>query len=184
MIFDNGAKIIHGGANQTFRTDVNLYPGHRLAFILLSNQGYQVDHFISAVQLTASVEAIVLGRTTPPLSQGWSVRWMGWGLGLFVLVLGLFQTRNLLSLRGWSEHSRKLSPSRKAWDVAVSFFIPTAILVVVFWQVSRFYGDRFNLWTNLAYFGLGLPDVFILMLIGSLPDYFQGIVKIIIWRKG
>lgn len=183
MIYDNGEKIIHGGANQTFRTDVNLYPRRERAFILLSNQGYQVDHFISAAQLTASVEAVVLEQTAPPITQGWSVRWIGWGVGLFVLFLGLYQTRNLLSLRGWSERSRKMTPARRAWDVAVSFLVPTAILVIVFWQVSRFYGERFNLWTNLAYFGRGLPDVFILMLIGNLPDYIQGIVKIILWRK-
>lgn len=183
MIFDGGAKIIHGGANQTFRTDVNIYPFRSRAFVLLTNQGYQVDHFISASQLTASVEAIVLGNTPPPISQGWSVRWMGWGLGLFVLALGIFQTRNLLALRGWSERTRSLFPAKRAFDVAISFLIPTAILVVVFWQVSNFYGDRFNLWTNLAYFRLGLPDVFILMLVGSLPDYIQGFVKILLWWR-
>lgn len=56
------------------------------------------------------------------------------------------------------------------------------ILVVVFWQISTFYGDRFNLWTNLAYFRLGLPDVFMLMLVGSLPDYLQGVIKLFLWR--
>jgi CubicO group peptidase (beta-lactamase class C family) len=184
MIFDGGAKIVHGGANQTFRTNVNIYPFRNRAFVLLTNQGYQVDHFISASQLTNSVEAIVLGRTPAPISQGWSVQWMGWGLGIFVLALGIFQARNLLSLRGWSERTRSLSPVKRAFDVAISFLIPTAILVVVFWQVSAFYGDRFNLWTNLAYLRPGLPDVFILMLVGSLPDYLQGIIKIFLWRRG
>lgn len=183
MIFDGGAKIVHGGANQTFRTDVNIYPFRHRAFVLLTNQGYQVDHFISAAQLTASAESIILGNSPIPASQGWSVRWMGWGLGLFVLALGIFQTRNLLSLRSWSEHTRSLSPVKRAFDVAISFIIPTAILIVVFWQVSAFYGDRFNLWTNLAYFRLALPDVFILMLVGSLPDYIQGIIKLFLWRK-
>jgi CubicO group peptidase (beta-lactamase class C family) len=181
-IYDNGAKIVHGGANQTFRTEVNLYPRQGRAFVLLTNQGYQVDHFVSASQLTASVEAIVLGRTPPPVSQGWSVRWMGWGLGLFVLALGILHTRNFLSLRSWSERTRSLPPAKRACDVAISFLIPTVILVVVFWQISAFYGDRFNLWTNLAYFRLGLPDIFILMLVGSLPDYTQGIIKLFLWR--
>lgn len=181
--YDNGAKIMHGGANQTFRTEVNIYPFRKRAFVLLTNQGYQVDHFISAAQLTASVEAIVLGNTPPPVSQGWSVRWMGWGLGFFVLALGMLHTRNFLSLRGWSDRTRSLPPVKRAFDVAISFLIPTVILVVVFWQVSAFYGDRFNLWTNLAYLRLGLPDVFILMLIGTLPDYIQGVIKIFLWRK-
>lgn len=34
-------KILHGGANQTFRTDVNLYPKAGRAFILLTNEGHQ-----------------------------------------------------------------------------------------------------------------------------------------------
>ena len=179
IIVDDGAKIIHGGANQTFRTDVNLYPRADRAFILLTNEGHQVDHFVSAAQLTASVEAVVLGRTPLPVSQGWSVRWVGWGLGILVLGLAILHTRNFLALRGWRERARRMTPARRALDVAISFIIPTAILVVVFWQVSAFYGNRFNLWTNLAYFRLGLPDVFVLMIVGTLPDYVQGVVKLV-----
>jgi CubicO group peptidase (beta-lactamase class C family) len=183
MIYDGGAKIVHGGANQTFRTEVNLYPFRKRAFVLLTNQGYQADHFISAGQLTASVEALVLGNTPQPVSQGWSVRWMGWGLGLFVLALGMLHTRNFLSLRSWSSRTRSLSPVKRAFDVAISFIIPTAILVVVFWQVSAFYGNRFNLLTSLAYMRFGMPDVFILMLVGTIPDYLQGIIKLFLWYR-
>jgi CubicO group peptidase (beta-lactamase class C family) len=182
-IYENGAKIVHGGANQTFRTEVNLYPDRGRAFVLLTNEGYQVDHFISARQLTNSVEAVALSRTPPAVSDGWSVQWMGWGLGIFVLALGLLHTRNFLSLRGWSERTRSLSPVKRAWDIAVSFLIPTVILIVIFWQVSSFYGDRFNLLTNLAYMRFGLPDVFILMLVGILPDYIQGIIKLILFAR-
>ena len=183
-IFDGGAKIVHGGANQTFRTNVNLYPHQNRAFVLLTNQGYQVDHFVSAGQLTASVEAILLGRTPPPVSQGWSVQQMGWGLGIFVLVLTALHIRNFLSLRGWSERSRQWTTAKRAWNVAISFLIPTLILTIVFWQVSSFYGNRFNLWMNLAYVRLVLPDIFILMLVGTLPDYIQGFIKIFMWRRG
>lgn len=101
IIVDGGAKILHGGANQTFRTDVNLYPQADRAFVLLTNEGHQVDHFVSAAQLTASVEAVILGRTPPPVGQGWSVRWVGWGLGALVLGLVVLHTRNLLALRDW-----------------------------------------------------------------------------------
>jgi hypothetical protein len=103
---------------------------------------------------------------------------MGWALGIFVVALALFQTRNLLGLRGWRERACTMSPGKRARDVAISFIIPTVILLVVFWQVSAFYGDRFNLWTNLAYFRLGLPDIFILMLVGVIPDYVQGLAKV------
>lgn len=177
-IVEDGAKIFHGGANQSFRTEVNLYPRRGRAFVLLTNQGYQVDHFISAAQLTASVEAIVLGRTPPPVSQGWSVRWVGWAIGLLVLGLLVLHTRNFLALRGWRARARRMTPARRGLEIAISFLIPTVILAVVFSQVSAFYGNRFNLWTNLAYLRLGLPDVSILMVVGTLPDYVQGAIKL------
>ena len=183
VIVDGGQKIIHGGANQTFRTDVNIYPSRRRAFILLDNEGHQFDHFVSTGQLTAAVEAVVLGNPPVATAQGWSVRWMGWGLGLFVLALSVLHTRNFLALRNWRERVRKFSPAKRAWDVAISFLIPTIILGVVFWQVSGFYGNRFNLWTNLAYMRLGLPDVFILMIIGTVPDYLQGVIKLFLAGK-
>lgn len=184
IIVDGGAKIIHGGANQTFRTDVNLYPEAGRAFILLTNEGHQVDHFISAAQLTASVEAVVLDRTPVPASQGWSVRWIGSALGLLVLLLVVLAARNFLALRTWRERARRMTPGRRVLDVAISFIVPTAILAVVFWQGSTFYGNRFNLWTNLAYFRFGLPDVFVLMIVGSLPDYAQGIIKLVWALRG
>ncbi len=178
MIRDGGAKIVHGGANQTFRTDVNLYPRDGRAFVILSNLGHQADHFISTAQVADSVEAVVLGRTAPPVSRGWSVRWIGWAIGLLILGLIGLHIRNFLALRGWRARARQMTPAKRALDIAVSFIIPTVILVVVFSQVSAFYGNRFNLWTNLAYFRLGLPDVFILMIVGTLPDYTQGIIKL------
>jgi CubicO group peptidase (beta-lactamase class C family) len=178
MIADNGAKIFHGGANQTFRTEVNIYPGLDRAFTLLSNEGYQVDHFVSASQLASTVEAFVRGGSPPPVSQGWSVRWVGWGLAALVFGLIALHTRNFLALRGWGERARQMSRARRAVDVAISFLIPAVILVVVFSQVKAFYGDRFSLWRSLIYMPWGLPDVFILLLIGTLPDFTQGVIKL------
>lgn len=179
-IVDGGAKIFHGGANETFHTEVNLYPKRDRAFVLLVNQGHQVDHFIAAGQLTNSVEAVVLGRTPPPVSQGWSVRWIGWGAGILVLALVVLHTRSFYVLfNGWIERTRRLSPLRKVWEVAFSFLIPTAILIFIISQLKAFYGYRFNLLTTFAYMRLGLPDVFVLMLIGTLPDYIQGIIKLV-----
>ncbi|HNS51580.1 MAG TPA: serine hydrolase domain-containing protein [Anaerolineae bacterium] len=183
MIVDGGAKIFHGGANETFRTDVNLYPRRDRAFVVLTNEGHQIDHFVSASQLAGSVEAAVLGRAAPPASQGLSVCWIGWGLGVLVLALIVLHTRNFLALRTWSKRARKLSTTRRALDVALSFLIPAIILVVVLSQLKSFYGYRFNLVTTLAYFRLSLPDVFILMVIGTVPDLVQGITKLILWGK-
>jgi len=44
--------------------------------------------------------------------------------------------------------------------------------------VSRFYGNRFNLVSSLAYMRQGMPDIFILMLVGTLPDLIQGFIKL------
>jgi CubicO group peptidase (beta-lactamase class C family) len=183
FIVDGGAKIFHGGANEAFRTDVNLYPKQGRGFVLLINQGHQVDHFISAVQLSNSVEAFVLGRPPVPVDQGWSVRWVGWGVGIIVLGLSILHFHNFRSLRGWGERAKGMSNGKRIWDVGLSFLIPTVILVFVMIQVRGFYGDRFNLWPTLVNLRLVLPDVFILMLIGSVPDYVQGIIKVILWHK-
>jgi len=181
FIYDNGTKIVHGGANQTFRTEVNLYPRIDRGFILLTNEGYQVDHFISAGQLTASVEAVVLGKTPPSIKQGWSVKWIGWAIGIFVLGLCVLHTRNFLALRGWKERMRGATRIRRIMDVAISFLIPVIITTIIFWQVSRFYGNRFNLVSSLAYMRQGMPDIFILMLVGTLPDLIQGFIKLFLW---
>ncbi|MBW6467099.1 MAG: beta-lactamase family protein [Brevefilum sp.] len=183
FVVDGGAKIFHGGANETFRTDVNLYPNQGRGFVLLINQGYQVDHFISAVQLRDSVEAFVLGRSPIPVDQGWSVRWVGWGIGVLVLGLSILHVHNFLGLRTWLERDKGMSKGKRIWDIGLSFLIPTVILVFVMIQVRGFYGDRFNLWPTLVSLRLVMPDVFILMLIGSLPDYVQGMIKIILWQK-
>ncbi len=181
FIYDNGSKIVHGGANQTFRTEVNLYPKVDRAFVLLTNEGHQVDHFVSASQLTAGVEAVVLGNTPPSIKQGWSVKWIGWGIGLFVLALCVLETRNFLSLRGWRERIALVSPAKRNWDIAISFLIPVIITTFVFWQVGNFYGNRFNLVSSIAYMRQGMPDIFILMLIGTFPDLIQGFIKIFLW---
>jgi CubicO group peptidase (beta-lactamase class C family) len=183
FIVDGGAKIFHGGANETFRTDVNLYPNQGLGFVLLINQGHQVDHFISAVQLRDSVEAFVLGRTSIPVDQGWSVRWVGWGIGGLVLGLSALHVFNFMGLRTWIERAKGMSKGKRIWDVGLSFLIPTVILVFVMIQVRGFYGDRFNLWPTLVSLRLVMPDVFLLMLIGSVPDYVQGIIKVSLWVK-
>jgi hypothetical protein len=182
-IVDGGSKIFHGGANEAFRTEVNFYPRLGRAFVLLTNEGHQVDHFVSAKQLADSVEAIVLSQTPPPVSQGWSVRWIGWALGGLVLILMALHIRNFLALRGWRERARRMKPGKRVFDIVISFIIPTVILIVVFSQIKAFYGNRFNLLTSAAYFRLGLSDVFILLLIGTLPDYVQGGIKLALTRR-
>ncbi len=174
----DGTKIYHGGANETFRTDVNIYPKRERAFVLLVNQGHLVDHFVSSPQLTNTVEAVVLGNAPLPVEQGWSVRWMGWGLGVIFLALIVLHTRNFINLFSrWSVRARSMAPVKLAIDVAINFIVPGVILMILFSQMQAFFGYRFNLLTNFVQFPTIMPDVFLLVLVGTLPDYIQGVIK-------
>ncbi len=106
------------------------------------------------------------------------MRHIGWLLLVAVLALGLFQLRNLLSLRGWKERARGWSTGKKVWDVALSFLIPTIILAVVFNRVQAFMGYRFNFTYQMVTLFRTLPDIGVLMVLGSIPDYIQGFVKL------
>jgi hypothetical protein len=176
--FVEDGHVFHGGANETFKTFVDVYTKRDMSIVLLINQGYMLDHYISAPQVFNGVEAIVLGRTPPSLTQGWSVTYMGWALGLFVLGLIVLHTRNFLALRGWQERAKTWSTLRKAWDVAISFLIPTVILFIVYTQLKAFYGYRLNLTYQLIIMSRTLGDIAVLMLVGSVPDYVQGLIKL------
>ena len=71
-----------------------------------------------------------------------------------------------------------MTPARRRLDVAASFIIPTVILIVVFSQMRAFFGDRFNPGTYLAMMRYTLPDVFVLMIVGTIPDFAQGAIKL------
>ena len=176
--FVEQGHIFHGGANETFKTYVDIYPLRDMSIVLLINQGYMFDHYISAPQIFKGVEAIVLGRTPPSVSEGWSVKHIGWLLLLFVVALTIFQIRNLLSLRGWRDRAREWSTGKKIWDTAISFIIPTIILIAVFSGIKAFYGYRFNLTYQLVIMSRALTDIAVLMFVGSVPDYVQGFTKL------
>lgn len=181
--FVEQGHIFHGGANETFKTYVDIYPLRDMSIVLLINQGYMLDHYISAPQIFEGVEAIVLGRVPPSVSQGWSVKYIGWALLALVLALSALHIRNFLSLRGWRERARNWSTGKKVWDTAISFLIPTIILLIVFSQLKAFYGYRFNLTYQLVMMSRTLTDITILMIVGSVPDYVQGFVKLF-WLVG
>jgi CubicO group peptidase (beta-lactamase class C family) len=177
--FIGNDHIFHGGANETFKTYVDYYPSRKLGIVLLINQGYILDHYISAPQVFSSVESILLGGPSAPNSQGVSVRWLGWGLLIFSIGLATLHTRNIIHLRGWKTRARQMTLARKIWDIAVSFLIPTLILAIVYWQVKGFFGDRMNLTYQLRLIAVTVTDVAILIVLGIVPDYFQGFVKLI-----
>ena len=43
-------------------------PAARRAFVLLTNEGHLVDHYVAARQLTDAWKRIVLGKAPPPVS--------------------------------------------------------------------------------------------------------------------
>jgi hypothetical protein len=92
--------------------------------------------------------------------------------------LSALHVRNFLSLRGWTKRVGKWSTGKKIWDTAISFLIPTIILAVVFSQVRTFMGTRFNFTYQMITMFRTLPDIGVLMIVGSVPDYMQGFVKL------
>ena len=94
------------------------------------------------------------------------------------LALVALHTVNFLRLRSWRERARGMTPAKKALDIAISFIIPTVILIIVFSQMRAFFGNRFHLWTNVVMMRYTLPDVCVLMVVGTLPDFVQGFIKL------
>ena len=176
--FIGANRIYHGGANETFRTELELFPSRNIGVVLLTNQGYMMDHFISAPQMINGVRAIVLGQGAPAVSTGWSVRVIGYLLGVLVLGLILLSVKNFRDLSTWRERSKSWSTGKRIWDVAISFIIPTVILVVVLSQIKGFFGTRFNWTYQILLMFRTLPDIAILMIVGSVPDYVQGFIKL------
>ncbi len=176
--FIEPGHIFHGGANETFKTYVDLYPQKDLGIVLLINQGYLIDHYISAEQMYAGVSAIALGGQAPSTKQGPSTRTIGWALLGFVLLLLALHTRNFLALRRWRDRVQGWTPAKRAWDVAVNFLIPTVIFSTVFILAKTFFGYRFNLTYQVTTMFTMLTDISILMLVGLLPDIIQGVIKL------
>ncbi len=176
--FIGANRIYHGGANETFRTEMELFPSRKIGIVLLTNQGYMMDHFISAPQMINGVRAIVLGQDAPAVSVGWSVRVIGYLLGVLVLGLILLSIKNFRDLSTWKTRSQTWSTGKRVWDVAISFIIPTVILVVVLTQIKGFFGTRFNWTYQVLMMFRSLPDIAILMIVGSVPDYVQGFIKL------
>lgn len=175
---DEGNNLIyHGGAIDNFHTEQFFYPATGSGFILLVNQGHYLDHLMSCSQLTDGVKALLEGRNPPLVSTGISTRWIGWGIGAFVLFLLITLAKsNLIS---WKERSQGYSRSKLFWDVAINFLIPTGILLVICLFLRANLGYRFNPITYLVMLPSVMPDVFVLVVLGTLPDYIQGIIKLI-----
>lgn len=170
--------IFHGGANETFKTFVNLYPSKDIGIVLLLNQGYMFDSYFSSDQIFGGVEDIVLGRNNTPQFKGLSPRWMGHIMGLFVLGLTIFQVRNLLGLRHWRVRASRWTRRRKEEDILINFLIPSVMIAIIVWQVKGFFGYRVNLTYQLLILLRFTPDIAFLCLIGTLPDYIAGLTKL------
>lgn len=63
-------------------------------------------------------------------------------------------------------------------NVAVSFLIPTVILFLVYTQVKGFFGTRLNFTYQMVLIARSLGDIAVLMILGILPDYVQGLIKL------
>jgi CubicO group peptidase (beta-lactamase class C family) len=177
-------RIQHGGANETFKTFMATYPTKQLGLVVMINQGYLVDHYISADQLFGGVEMLALEQGQPNLAAGYAVPMLGRALLAIVLVLAAFQGWQLWQLRSWRWRARVMNRRRRAVDIGLNFAIPTMITSVVIWQVAGFFGDQFNLVQQTAMLFRWLPDIGMLIVVGTVPDYLQGIVKLVWLLRG
>ncbi len=171
-------RLQHGGANETFKTYVDLYPTKHTGIVLMINEGYLVDHYLSAEQVFGGVEKLMLGLGQPDPAEGWAVPLIGYGLLALVLALAVFQGWQVWRLGSWRRRAQTMSVAARAFDIALNFVIPTAIMSVVIWQSQQFFGYRFNLLYQARMIFQVLPDIGILMVIGIVPDYAQGIIKL------
>jgi CubicO group peptidase (beta-lactamase class C family) len=172
-------RIQHGGANETFKTYVDFYPMKHTGIVLMINEGYLIDSYISSEQMFQGVEKLVLGLGVPDPAEGVSVPTIGYALLALVTALTLFQGWQLWRLRSWRIRAQAMSARARALDIALNFLIPSVITGIVIWQSAQFFGYRFNLGYQmrmLLQFQV-MPDIGILMLVGTLPDYAQGLIK-------
>jgi CubicO group peptidase (beta-lactamase class C family) len=175
--FVENGHIYHGGANETFKSFLDIYPNRNLGFVLLINQGYMMDHYISAGQIYSGVENILLGKQPPPVSAGWSVRNIGFGLLGLVLALSILHLRSFIKLRGWREQAKQMTRTKLSIDVAINFIIPAVIFILIYTQLKGFFGYRFNLSYQMSLMFVTLMDISILMIVGLIPDLVQGLIK-------
>lgn len=181
--FVETGHIYHGGANETFRTYVDMYPKKGIGFVLLINQGYLLDHYTSMEQMASGVRLLVQGFNPPSISNAVSPRLIGLGGLLLVLILLVVHTRNFLALRDWQTRAARWSPSRRWVDIAISFLIPMGITAIILWQLQGFFGYRFNIVLQTTYIFTALPDIGLLILLGTLPDIAQGFIKLYLYFK-
>ncbi|HEY0736092.1 MAG TPA: serine hydrolase [Herpetosiphonaceae bacterium] len=174
-------RIHHGGATETFKTFMDLYPSRKLGIVLLINEGYLADHYISAEQIFGGVEQLVLGQGQPDVTSGYAVPQLGQLLLIFTLTVAAFQGWQLWRLRTWRDRAQSMTPRRRAVDIGLNFLIPSAILAVIIWRLALFFGDRFNLVQQAVMLFRVLPDIGVLMLVGTVPDYAQGLIKLWWW---
>lgn len=175
-------RIEHGGSLEAFKAEVVLYPERDLGIVVLYNQGHMLDAFVSRPQLTEGIVDLVLGREAP--RPGLSTKVLAAILVLAFAATLFSALRGLAGLRGWRARAAAMSRARRIWDVAAHFVMPTAIDAIILWQVARLFGDRFNLATIAPSMALAAPDMLAWLLIGTLPDYVQGVCKLVISRRG
>ncbi len=179
---DGLVQISHGGANECFKTELFMYPERGLGIVILMNQGYLVDAFISQPQLTAGIVARALGNSEPTsnaeASPGPSMQVIGAGMLIGFLLTAGFMLRSALKLPAWTREVAAMAPRKRAWDIASHFIIPTIIIAVGMWQAAQLFGDRFNLAVIGQVMVTRIPDIFTWLLVGTLPDYAQGLFKV------
>jgi CubicO group peptidase (beta-lactamase class C family) len=178
-----GLRLIqHGGATEFFKHEALMLPERGLGLIMMVNQGYLPSAIYVYNPMALGILDLILGFQPQNVPTGLplTMRQIGWIL-LAVLALQLaFIGWHLSRLGGWLMRTRQWSASRRMVDIALNFLITPLIAVGILYVMRDFMGRGFALRQSFD----GIPDAVILLLVGFLADYAQGIGKIWLLTRG
>ena len=145
-------RIEHGGANETYKAEVVLFPDARDAVVLLAPHDGLPAAYVAFPSLREGLVAFVRGRPPPPPVR--SVRWVGVGVlaGLLVALLaGAWQVR---WAGRWARRMARRHPLRAVSALAPHLVVPAAAALAVVLVARGVTGRGFH-WTAL----LMVPDL-------------------------
>ncbi len=172
-----GLQLVqHGGANEFFKSEAMLLPERELGLVVLINQGYLPSAFTAYPELAYGLLDLLLGETP---AVGLSIVLFGRLLLLILILMLLLNLWQFLRLKHWKKRALQMSAWRRNLNITLHFLIGPVIIAAV-WIGFRVFMQRG--FSPLQSFD-GFPDGVILLLVGIVADYAQGIGKIWLLRK-
>ncbi len=172
-----GLRLIqHGGANEFFKHEAMMLPGRGIGLVMQFNQGYLPSAFYVYNPMALGVLDVLLGEQPAniPVGLPLTMRQFG-GVLLAVLFVQLsFIAWSFSRLPRWRERARTWSALRRTLDIALNFLITPLIALGIYFFMREFMGRGFSLRQSFD----GVPDAVLLLMVGFVADYIQGLYKL------